>query len=342
MNASLLCVNCGLAPPPHRRKWDSCKLCARRNLPATYYCGDACMEAHWPKHRAWHKEQKEGAEEMRASILAEADRSEAEHAAQRAEETGDEYDGRFAAALALMAEEDHHAAAKAWRKIIKLLPEQPEAYWNLGVALDRSSRPVEAVQMYLKAMELNEDDTEDWAESVAAAFLTLKLDDCREVPKPEWWNDEALKALSARVVAAAPGRDACGMRALVLSGEATVHSRSWNAVPRPSGELKEAATWFRRAARVACLPSAKLIYEENARFCDALADRLLTKEEAEAEVARAAAAEARKVAEAKAFAAAEELLADEEKEKQAAATATIKAGKAKQGKGQKGKGKGKR
>ena len=60
---SHLCVNCGSAPPPHRRKWDSCKLCAKRNLPATYYCGEACMEAHWPKHRAWHKAQKQNAKE---------------------------------------------------------------------------------------------------------------------------------------------------------------------------------------------------------------------------------------------------------------------------------------
>ena len=59
MEPSLLCVNCGAAPPPHRRKWDSCKLCAKRNLPATYYCGEACMEAHWPKHRQYHKETKE-------------------------------------------------------------------------------------------------------------------------------------------------------------------------------------------------------------------------------------------------------------------------------------------
>ena len=56
---SLLCVNCARPPPAHRRTWDRCKLCARRNLPATYYCGEACMEAHWPKHRQYHKEAKE-------------------------------------------------------------------------------------------------------------------------------------------------------------------------------------------------------------------------------------------------------------------------------------------
>ena len=42
---------------------------------------------------------------------------------------------------------------------------------------------------------------------------------CAEVAKPEWWNDEGLKALSARVVRAAPDElEANNMRARVLRG----------------------------------------------------------------------------------------------------------------------------
>tara|TARA_B110001452_G_scaffold235521_1_gene214363 strand:- start:171 stop:572 length:402 start_codon:yes stop_codon:yes gene_type:complete len=132
------------------------------------------------------------------------------------------------------------------------------------------------------------------------------------------------------------------MRAHVLSG-GTLSKRSWNAGPRTSGEVKEAATWFRRAATLAFTPSIKLNCEGRARDCDVSADRLLAEEEAKAAVARAAAeaeaveaAEALKVAEAKALAAAEELLAEEEKEK---AERNNKASKAKQGKGKKSKGK---
>ena len=32
------------------------------------------------------------------------------------------------------------------------------------------------------------------------AFNVPTADTCAEVAKPEWWNDEGLKALSARVV----------------------------------------------------------------------------------------------------------------------------------------------
>ena len=113
--------------------------------------------------------------------------------------------------------------------------------------------------MYLKAMELYEDGTEGWAEAAAHAFDSLKDDACREMPKPEWWNDEALKALSARVVAAAPDDPAsCSMRARVLSGDAVGVKLGWNAGPRTAAETKEAGTWYRRAARVALVPASKL------------------------------------------------------------------------------------
>ena len=193
--------------------------------------------------------------------------------------------------------------------------------------------------MFLKAMELYKDGTEYWAESAASAFDLLKTNACREVSMPEWWNDEALKALSARVVAVAPDHNqSCAMRGRVLQGGAFCEA-NWNVGPRRAAEIKEAATWYRRAARVAHVPSDELYYEQLARGCDEYADPLLAKEEAEAAKARAAAetqeAEALKVAEAKASAAAEELLAEEEKEQQQPST---KAGKAKPGKGKKGRG----
>ena len=60
---SLLCVNCGAAPPPHRRTWGRCTICVARNLPSTYYCGEECMKAHWPKHKEFHKLHKQSAKE---------------------------------------------------------------------------------------------------------------------------------------------------------------------------------------------------------------------------------------------------------------------------------------
>ena len=338
---SLLCVNCARPPPAHRRTWGRCTVCVERNLPSTYYCGEECMNAHWPKHKVYHTAQKQLSKEISEGTGPEYDRSVAEAQTRRAEKTGSEYSKRFADALALMAEGDLHGAAKAWRKIIKEWPAKPTPHRNLGVVLKRSSRPVDAVPMFLKAMELHEDGSKQWAAAAASAFDLLKIRECRDVPKPEWWNDEGLKALSARVVALAPDDPyACNMRAFALVSGTLWHP-PWNAEPRTAAEIKEAATWHRCAARVTRSPADKLAYEQLAQFCDEFADPLLAKEEEEAAKARAAAkaeaAEALKVAEAKAAAAAEELLADEEKEKQQAAS--TKTSKAKQGKGKKGNGK---
>ena len=194
--------------------------------------------------------------------------------------------------------------------------------------------------MFLKAMELYEDGSKYWALSVAGAFDLLRLNDCREAPKPEWWNDEELKALSARVVvASSDNSQPCAMRGRVLMG-AALYEPQWNAGPRTAAEIKEAATWHRRTVMLAHTSQDKLLYEDLACRCDAVADPLLAEEEKEASKARAAAAaeeaEALKVAEAKAQSAAEELLAEEEKEK--AQAAGTKPGKAKN-KGKKGKGK---
>ena len=143
--------------------------------------------------------------------------------------------------------------------------------------------------MYLKAMELHEEGTKEWAESAASAFDMLKIPQCCDAPKPEWWNDEGLKALSARVVALTPDDDyACSMRASVLAG-GIVWEAPWNAGPRTAAEIKEAASWNHRAARVAGLPVDEWRFEQLAQDCDAFADLLLVNEEAEAAKVRAAA-----------------------------------------------------
>ena len=102
LEPSLLCVNCARPPPPHRLTWGRCVRCAELNLPSTYYCGDECAQAHWPKHKVYHKAQKELAKEIREVVL-ENDRSAAEAAAREAERTGSEIHKRVAAAVALMA-----------------------------------------------------------------------------------------------------------------------------------------------------------------------------------------------------------------------------------------------
>ena len=106
--------------------------------------------------------------------------------------------------------------------------------------------------------------SERWAQATAWAFSMLTQEACAEVAKPEWWSDEGLKALSARVVRAAPDDEVVHqMRGLVLSGQ---HS-AWEAGPRSAAELREAAAHFDRAAALCPAPAGKAEMEECADIC---------------------------------------------------------------------------
>ena len=87
---------------------------------------------------------------------------------------------------------------------------------------------------------------------------------CAEVAKPEWWNDEGLKVLSARVVRRVPNDLVANqMRAHVLSGQ----SGAWVAGPRSAAELKKAATHYARAAALHPVPAAKASLAGKAARC---------------------------------------------------------------------------
>ena len=123
---------------------------------------------------------------------------------------------------------------------------------------------MEATQRYLEAKERLPVDSKDWAYATADAFDLLRLPECGEVARPEWWNEEELKALSARVVRAAPDElEAHQMRAIVLSGQ----GGAWEAGPRSAAELKEAATHFERAAALHPAPAVKAVLAGHAARC---------------------------------------------------------------------------
>ena len=191
-------------------------------------------------------------------VVQQKTREAAEREARYAAQTGDKYDELVAAGIRYESKEDWRKAAKAYREAIALKPDEPAAYANLGNALRSSGHEVEAAQRYLEAKALYTVGSEHWARATAVAFNVLSLDQCGEVAKPEWWNDEGLKALSARVVRAIPNDlIANTMRALVLFGQGV----TWEAGPRLSAELKEAAPHFERAAALCalhrcCVPSS--------------------------------------------------------------------------------------
>ena len=107
--------------------------------------------------------------------------------------------------------------------------------------------------------------------ATARSFSILAQEVCAEVAKPEWWSDEELKALSARVVRAAPDDlQANQMRADVLSRQLS----AWEVGPRSAAELREAATHYDRAAALCPAPAMKERFNDDAAVCRCMVEAM--------------------------------------------------------------------
>ena len=271
---SLACFGCARMPSEmddDRVKHPVCPKCVKLKVPTTYWCCVNCPgnPAAWKRHSVYHKEVK-GYRKLTedGGVTQQQNREVAEKAARMAAQTGDAYQELLAEGARYGSEDDTRRAARAFREAIALRPDKPEAYFNLGVALDNSGHEVEAAQRYLEAMERYQVGSVYWAEATASAFTMLTQKNCAEAAKPEWWNDKGLKALSARVVRAAPDNThANQMRALVLSGR-------WEEGPRSAAQLEKAAARYDRAAALHRAPAGKAELTSDAERCRRLAEAM--------------------------------------------------------------------
>ena len=256
-----VCAQCG-ADAPMR-----CQLCYERQLASpAYYCGAACQKLHWPTHRKFHKEAKDWsqllARDADPKIQADLEVFKAAAAADVLTEC------QMLNALAVkMAHAGNFAkAAKLCRKAIKLDPKGPSAYGNLGDVLEASSDHRGAAQAFLQAKERHEQCNElgsEWAQASTAAIQYL-LVPAFGVPKPAWWNDDELLALTGRVVELLPDNIAVYVaRAEVLRGG----TGQWEAAPRSAEQLREVCRIYKRAAALSDDPQDKEFLLERARDC---------------------------------------------------------------------------
>jgi len=250
-----------------REKHPVCPICRELKIPTTYWCDVNCPgnPGAWKRHTPVHKEVRRLRERSEdGGWDRQQDGELAEVAARQAAQTGDAYMELMAKGMRYASRQDPRREVKAYREAIALKPDEPLAYYHLGMALAKSGHFVESAQRYLEAKERRPVGSKFWGSDTAAAFNMLTHEACAEVAKPEWWNDEGLNALSARVVRAAPDSvHAHQMRALVLRG----HCDAWEAGPRSAEQLREAATHFERAGALHHAPAIKAKMEENADAC---------------------------------------------------------------------------
>ena len=268
---SLRCIGCLRMPSEMddgREKHPICDKCRELKLPTTYLCGMNCPgnPGAWELHGVFHKRlRKDRKRNEDGGAVQQQNRELAEMTARRAARRGDEYSRLMAEGLRYAVKEDYRKQGGAFREAIALNPDEPVAYSSLGVALANSGHHVEAAQRYLEAKERYSVESEDWAAVTAQAFDVLRKEECAEVAKPEWWNDEGLKALSARVLLRAAPNDLFAniMRAVVLSGQCG----AWEVGPRSAAQLMEAAAHFERAAALTDAPALKAQRAGAADFC---------------------------------------------------------------------------
>eukprot|EP00964_Phaeocystis_antarctica_P018093 scaffold10037_cov59-Phaeocystis_antarctica.AAC.2 len=267
---SLACFGCARLPSEmgdDREKHPVCPKCRKYKVPTTYWCCVNCPgnPGAWKLHSVYHKEVKMSRKATEdGGVVQQRAREAAVEQARLAAQTSDEYMKLLADGARYASQLDTRRAARACREAIALRPDRPDAYFNLGQMLSNSRHPAEASQRYLEARERSPVGIEGWAHATARAFDLLKQKECAEAAKPEWWNDEGLKALSAKVVRAAPDDgQAHQMRAVVLCGQ----TGAWEAGPRSAAELMEAATHYERAAALHHVPAGKARLAGNAAWC---------------------------------------------------------------------------
>ena len=267
---SLACIGCLRLPSDmddEREKHPICDKCRDEKLPTTYQCGVDCPAnpGAWVLHGVFHKrvrKQRKARED--GGVAQQQTREVAEEAARCAAQSGDKYDELLAEGVRYASKQDWRKAARSLREAIALEPNEPTAIANLGAVLSNSGHDVEAAQRYLEAKVRYPVGSETWARATADAFSMLRLEECAEAAKPEWWNDQGLKKLSARVVRAAPNEVLTNsMRAQVLRGQCG----AWEVGPRSAAEVKKAATHFDRAAALCDAPTANAHYASLADAC---------------------------------------------------------------------------
>ena len=274
---SLACIGCFRLPSDmddEREKHPICDKCLDQKLPTTYLCGVNCPAnpGAWHLHGVLHKMLRKQRKRMEdGGAGQQRERELAEEVGRDAAQSGDKYDELMAESARYASKSDFRKAAKADRKAIALRPDEPLAYYNLGAVLVNSGHLVEAAQRYLEAKERYPVGSELWAKATAVAFDMLRQEVCAEVAKPEWWNDEGLKALSARVLRAAPNEESVvNMRADVLGGACP----AWEVGPRSAAELKEAATHYDRSTALSDAPAVKAQTASLADWCRNKADAM--------------------------------------------------------------------
>lgn len=214
----------------------------------------------WPRHKAWHKEQKQISKlvqrtsDAQVSLKDSARTNLVNHCYSSSREHEE-----LMLKRALQHERGNlRKEAKLLKRAIQLEPNgTPWQYAWLGDCHDHSNDVPSAYACYMKAVEVQSargrwDERSCWAECLGHAFSQLIQH--KELARPMWWNDTELMSLSKELTeviehAGLHDYNAFQMRAIVLGGGCHTHKGcGWSHRVRTVDELRAAAACWRTAA----------------------------------------------------------------------------------------------
>ena len=270
---SVRCWGCE-AKPEAGTAFKQCERCVDEGLFPARFCSSECLQQHWPRHKQWHKEQKIRAK-VRASRMAVIAPS-YEKVASDAEAEGTPIGTTYATGMREMADAQYKQAAKSFRKVIDLDPSNGSAWHSLGQSLSRSGESSLAAQAYLRASELYKTGSPAWAEAVTDTFAAFTKCVHADVPRPSWWTDEGIMAISEEAIHSVSWREITDdrgmrededgraqvkllmMRSHVLSGPILLPAEQlkWEFGSRTNHDMREAAWCFGRLIKLLELTNA--------------------------------------------------------------------------------------
>lgn len=243
------CVNCHRSPIAGEKPFQACTKCLEQKLKPAVYCCRDCQKENWSTHKQWHK----GIAELLAT---QAIRSNGDDGPEMQAARYQEYSALIKKGLHECGEGNLVHGAEIFKQCIALRPEQPVAYANLGHLLRDQGNFCSALPPLLKAVELFEEGSEQWATTAAVAWFSYSTDPtlCDEVPGlPEWVTQLASRLdMAERCAASAPS----SMQCQAMLGMALAENKS---------DLGRAAQCMMKAAKLTDKEETKRGYLDFAR-----------------------------------------------------------------------------
>ena len=280
------CWGCNKTAPASSLKTCSRCLDEKLTVPALF-CSEACLRANWKRHREWHKEwhpRMDTHEICKPQPFMTDSTPRGMTSVARGVDEND-FNFCFDMGIRYHARGESAQAVTVLKRAMKLKPDDHRPYHECAMAYAAQSKFLSAAPLALQALarcsaqhwdlqgtELahgNRMWQENWALIFSLCVDLLGKQECVSLPRPSWWNDAELKAMSAKAMALLPlqgytpdmANNIYICRASILDSTwyAAMPGIGWTAGSRTDDEWREAGDCCNEVANIARASSRDIV-----------------------------------------------------------------------------------